>query len=64
MYQYLLGAAIKLFEDGLKPYVSLTYGNAVSILDWGLRINDIQRTFLDVQHRMEFDMGVMISKSF
>ena len=48
----------------LKPYVSRKYGAALSILDWGLKIVPIPRTFLDVQFRMMWDMGTMISKAF
>ena len=48
----------------LKPYVSRKYGAARSILDWGLEIVDIPRTFLDVQFRMFWDMGMMISNTF
>ena len=33
-------------------------------MDWGLKITDIQRTFADVQLGKQFDMGMMISKSF
>ena len=48
----------------LKPYVSRKYGAARSILDWGLQIVNIPRRYLDVQFRMFWDMGMMISNTF